>query len=445
MSFSKLGLSTPILKAIAEQGYQTPTPIQQQAIPAILQGKDLLAAARTGTGKTAGFALPILEKLNTDQLRRPKYFRALIITPTRELAQQIEENINQYSKHLNLSTMSMVGGVKPEPQIERLIEGVDIVIATPGRLLDMAYQRALRFEEVEILVLDEADRMLDMGFIDDIEKILERLPEQRQNLLFSATLSESVRALAKTFVHDPVEISIKPEEANKPLVEQWLVTVDKSLKSSLLSHLILENQWQQGLIFIRTKHGAAKLVSQLEKRGINADCIHGDRSQDSRNRVLADFKSGAIAFLVSTDISARGIDIDQLPRVINYDLPNAADDYIHRIGRTGRAGASGEAVSLVSYDDFRNLCAIESRLNQVIARKEFEAFTPRKVVPISILNFVPKNRNTKVHADRDSTPDKIYADKHKSPSKGNRYAGKPRSGQDSKATRDSPWGNWTNK
>ena len=308
MSFSKLGLSTPLLKAIATQGYETPTPIQEQSIPAAIQGKDLLAAARTGTGKTAAFALPILEKLNTEHTRRPKYFRVLILTPTRELALQIEENINQYSQYLDIKTMAMVGGVKLEPQKQKLIDGVDVLIATPGRLIDMIYQRAVRLEALEVLVLDEADRMLDMGFIGDIEKILERLPLERQNLLFSATLSNNVRALAKGFMNKPTEISVISKDTNDAKVNQWLVTVDKSNKSSLLSHLIKENDWQQALIFIRTKHGAAKLVSQLEKRGIAADSIHGDRSQDVRGQILADFKSGKVQFLVSTDISARGID-----------------------------------------------------------------------------------------------------------------------------------------
>lgn len=436
MPFSKLGLSAPLLKAIAEQNYDSPTDIQAQAIPAVLAGKNLLAGAKTGTGKTAAFALPILQKLDTDHPRRAKYCRALIITPTRELALQIEENITQYGQHLPLTVMSMVGGVKLEPQKERLIEGVDIVVATPGRLIDMVYQKAIRFEQIEVLVLDEADRMLDMGFIDDIEKILERLPEQRQNLLFSATLSEQVRSLAKRFIDNPVEISVAEKASEKSLVDQWLVTVDKDRKSSLLSHLITENEWQQALIFIRTKHGAAKLVSQLEKRGIKADCIHSDRSQDSRNRILADFKSGAISFLVSTDISARGIDIEQLSRVINYDLPNEADDYIHRIGRTGRAGASGEAVSLVSYDDFRNLCAIESRLNQLIARKTFDEFPIRKVVPISVLNFVPKNKKTKVHSYRESSSKNPYQNKN---------SGKKRDSTDSKGSNQNPWGGWGGK
>jgi len=392
MPFSKLGLSDPILKAVAEVGYSAPTTIQKQAIPAILAGRDMLAAAQTGTGKTASFVLPILEKFNIERKLRGKRIRALIITPTRELAVQVEANVAQYSKYLNLSSMAMYGGVDPEAQKQRLLDGVDVLVATPGRLLDMAHQRALHFDELEVLVLDEADKMLDMGFIDDINKIIDRLPSQRQSLLFSATLTDDVRFLADTVNEDAVEISVSPGAATTPKIDQWLVTVDKDRKSALLSHLINEQQWDQALIFIEKKHSAAKLVSQLEKRGIKAEAIHGGRSQASRERVLADFKSGELRFLVATGVAARGIDIDNLTRVVNYDLPYQSDDYIHRIGRTGRAGASGEAISFVSNDNFKNLCAIESRLGHIIARKEFEGFEVKKVVPVSILNYVPKNR-----------------------------------------------------
>ena len=392
MPFSKLGLSDPILKAVADLGYTAPTSIQKQAIPVILSGRDLVAAAQTGTGKTASFVLPILERLNTERKLRGKRIRALILTPTRELAVQVEANVAEYSKYLNLSSMAMYGGVDPEPQKQRLIEGVDILVATTGRLLDMAHQRALHFDELEVLVLDEADRMLDMGFIGDINKIIDRLPEQRQSLLFSATLTNDVRYLADTVYEDAVEISVSPGSATTPKIDQWLITVDKDRKSALLSHLINEEQWDQALIFIEKKHAAAKLVAQLEKRGIKAEAIHGGRSQASRERVLGEFKSGELNFLVATGVAARGIDIDNLTRVVNYDLPYQSDDYIHRIGRTGRAGASGEAVSFVSKDDFKNLCAIESRLGHIIARKEFEGFEVKKVVPVSILNFVPKNK-----------------------------------------------------
>ena len=392
MPFSKLGLSDPILKAVAELGYTAPTSIQKQAIPVILSGRDLVAAAQTGTGKTASFVLPILESFNIERKLRGKRVRALILTPTRELAIQVEANVAEYSKYLNLSSMAMYGGVDSEPQKLQLLEGVDILVATPGRLLDMVHQRALHFDELEVLVLDEADRMLDMGFIDDINKIIDRLPSERQSLLFSATLTDDVRFLADTVNDDAVEISVSPSSATTPKIDQWLITVDKDRKSALLSHLINELKWDQALIFIEKKHAAAKLVSQLEKRGIKAEAIHGGRSQASRERVLAEFKAGELRFLVATGIAARGIDIDNLTRVVNYDLPYQSDDYIHRIGRTGRAGASGEAISFVSKDDFKNLCAIESRLGHIIARKEFEGFDVKKAVPVSILNYVPKNR-----------------------------------------------------
>ena len=392
MPFSKLGLSDPILKAVADLGYTKPTSIQKQAIPVILSGRDLVAAAQTGTGKTASFVLPILEAFNTERKLRGKRIRALILVPTRELAIQVEANVAEYSKYLSLRSMAMVGGVDSEAQKQRLLEGVDILVATPGRLLDMVYQRALHFDELEVLVLDEADRMLYMGFIDDINKIIHRLPIQRQSLLFSATLTDDVRYLADTVNDEAVEISVSPGSATTPKIDQWLVTVDKDRKSALLSHLINELEWDQALIFIEKKHAAAKLVSQLEKRGIKAEAIHGGRSQASRERVLAEFKAGEIGFLVATGIAARGIDIDNLNRVVNYDLPYQSDDYIHRIGRTGRAGASGEAVSFVAKDNFKNLCAIESRLGHIIARKEFEGFEVKKVVPVSILNYVPKNR-----------------------------------------------------
>jgi len=392
MSFSKLKLSDPILKAVAEAGYSTPTPIQKQAIPIILSGRDLVAAAQTGTGKTASFVLPILEKFNFERKIRGKRIRALILTPTRELAIQVEANVAKYSQHLKLSSMVMYGGVDSEPQKQRLIYGVDILVATPGRLIDMMNQRALHFDELEILVLDEADKMLDMGFIYDIEKIIDRLPSQRQSLLFSATLTEEVRYLADTVNEDAVEISVSPSSTTTPKINQWLITVDKDKKSALLSHLIKEQQWDRALIFIDKKHSAAKLVTQLEKRGIIAEAIHGGRSQAVRERILADFKSGELKFLVATGIASRGIDIENLTRVVNYDLPYESDDYIHRIGRTGRAGASGEAISFVSNDNFKNLCAIESRLGHIITRKEIEGFEVKKVVPVSILNFVPKHK-----------------------------------------------------
>lgn len=394
MSFSSLGLCQPILNALSDLQYNEATKIQSKAIPHILSGKDVIATAQTGTGKTASFVLPLLEKLNTDKKLRGKRIRSLVLVPTRELAKQVEKSVQQYGQHLDVSSLAMYGGVDDNDQKQALIWGVDVLIATPGRLLDLAHQRALHFDELEVLVLDEADRMLDMGFIDDINKIIERLPEKRQNLLFSATMSQAVRGLAKRAIHNPIELSVSPQQATTSNISQWLVTVDKSNKSALLSHMIDELNWQQALIFIETKHGAAKLVSQLEKRGISAEAIHSGRTQANREQLLADFKSGKITFLVSTGIAARGIDIDNLERVINYDLPAQADDYVHRIGRTGRAGASGEAVSLVSKDNFRELCAIESRLGSIIERKAFEAFPVKKTVPVSILNYVPKHKRT---------------------------------------------------
>ncbi|PSW21856.1 DEAD/DEAH box helicase [Photobacterium sanctipauli] len=425
MPFSKLGLSDPIVKAISELGYSAPTAIQEKAIPTVLTGRNLLAAAQTGTGKTASFVLPILQMLSDAQRKvRPKRVHALILTPTRELAVQVEKSIVQYSKHLSLNSLAMYGGVDSKYQKQKLIEGVDVLVATPGRLLDMCTQRAIHLDELEVVVLDEADRMLDMGFIEDINKIMDRTPVDAQSLLFSATLSPQVRSLAKTAVENPVEIAITPDENNKPQIDQWLVTVDKDKKSALLSHLITENQWDQALIFIETKHGAAKLVSQLEKRGIAAESFHSGRSQAIREQLLEDFKAGKIKYLVATGVASRGIDIVELTRVVNYDLPYPPEDYIHRIGRTGRAGASGEAISFVSKDNFKNLCTIESRLGHLLTRKVVEGFEPRKEVPISILNYVPKNKRNNddrkaSQGDSDKRSTKPQ-NKRRRPSSGNR-------------------------
>ncbi|RCS70827.1 DEAD/DEAH box helicase [Vibrio casei] len=392
MSFSTLGLDPLIQKAITELGYNKPTDIQSKAIPFVLRGENLIAAAQTGTGKTASFVLPILELLRQGETQRKKRIRALILVPTRELAIQVEENIQAYGKYLELSSLAMYGGVDYAPQKQALLDGVDILVATPGRLIDLYGQHSVHFDEVEMLVLDEADRMLDMGFIEDINKILARLPENIQNLLFSATLSNPVRELARTAVSNATEISIAKHSASKDSINQYMITVDKDKKSALLTHLLTERDWAQVLIFIGTKHGAAKLVSQLEKRGIAAEAIHSGRNQASRARVLDEFKAGTVKYLVATGVAARGIDIDDLPCVINYDLPFPADDYVHRIGRTGRAGSKGEAVSLVSRDDFKNLCMIESRLGHLIKRETVEGFTPVKDVPISVLNYVPKHK-----------------------------------------------------
>lgn len=343
MSFAALNLSPNILKAISEKGYQTPSPIQLEAIPAVLAGRDVMAAAQTGTGKTAGFTLPLLELLSTGEHVNANQVRALILTPTRELAAQIEASINSYGKHLPLRSTVVFGGVKINPQMMRLRQGVDILVATPGRLLDLYNQNAVRFSQLEILVLDEADRMLDMGFIHDIRKILATLPKKRQNLLFSATFSDEIRQLAKTIVHNPVEISVSPLITTAETVKQCIYPVDKKKKPELLTQLIKQNQWQQVLVFTRTKRGANQLARHLETEGIQASAIHGNKSQGARTKALADFKSGLIRILVATDIAARGLDIDQLPQVVNFDLPNVPEDYVHRIGRTGRAGASGHA------------------------------------------------------------------------------------------------------
>ncbi len=392
MSFTQLGLSEALIRSVSELGYQKPTTIQHKAIPVILQGLDLIAAAQTGTGKTASFVLPILHKLQNGTTQRKKRIRALILVPTRELAIQVAKNAEQYAKYTGLTTLAMFGGVDEQAQKQHLIEGVDLLVATPGRLLDMYGQRAVHFDEVEMVVLDEADRMLDMGFIEPINKIIDRLPRDAQFLLFSATLSHKVRDLAKTAVTDPYEISIAANQASKTNIEQWLITVDKDKKSALLSHLITENNWDQALIFIETKHGAAKLVAQLEKRGIYAEAFHSGRSQAIRVQLLEDFKAGKIQYMVATGVGARGIDIQGLSRVVNYDLPFPADEYVHRIGRTGRADEKGEAISFVSKDNFKNLCMIESRLGHLIERRVIEGFEPSKPVPISILNYVPKHK-----------------------------------------------------
>ncbi|GLS83101.1 DEAD/DEAH box helicase [Paraferrimonas haliotis] len=394
MTFSSLGLSNNIDSAVSELGFSKPTHIQQQAIPIILAGHNLIAAAQTGTGKTAAFALPILEQLSGSQTLRKKRARALILVPTRELANQVNSDLQAFAKHSELRSAAIYGGVEYGPQKQALIDGLDVLVATPGRLIDLFDQKAIRFDELQTLVLDEADRMLDMGFIDDINKVFDRIEQSVQCLLFSATLSNPVRALARNAIESPKEISITKHSASKAQISQWLVTVDKDTKSALLSHLLKSHDWQKVLIFIETKQGAAKLVSQLEKRGIMADCIHSGRNQAARERVLDTFVNGDLPYLVATGVAARGIDIEGLPCVINYDLPYPADNYVHRIGRTGRAEQTGEAVSLLSKDDFKNLCMIESRLGHLIERRVIEGFEPRKPVPISILNYVPKSKRS---------------------------------------------------
>ena len=381
--FASLGLAPELLSAIADQGYTEPSAIQAKAIPAVLEGHDLMAAAATGTGKTAGFSLPMLQRLAAGKRARPGQARALVLTPTRELAAQVGESVAAYGRHLKLRSAVVFGGVKINPQIDRLRGGVDVLVATPGRLLDLFNQKAVGFDSLEILVLDEADRMLDMGFIHDIRKILRVLPKQRQNLMFSATFSDDIRKLARTIVHEPVEISVTPRNAASTAVEQWLCPVDKKRKPALLSRLIHHNGWEQVLIFSRTKHGANRLTKFLENENIRAAAIHGNKSQGARTRALAEFKSGAIRALVATDIAARGLDIEQLPQVVNFDLPNVPEDYVHRIGRTGRAGATGQAVSLVSADEIKQLSDIERLISKPLQRRIVDGFEPEHDLPLS--------------------------------------------------------------
>jgi len=383
MSFTSLGLSSEILSALSEKGYETPSAIQSQAIPAILEGHDVMAAAQTGTGKTAGFTLPILELLSKGKKAKPNQARSLILTPTRELAAQIAENVETYSKNLDLTSTVVFGGVKINPQIAKLRQGVDILIATPGRLLDLYNQKAIRFNDLEILVLDEADRMLDMGFLRDIKRVLSFLPKQRQNLLFSATFSDDIRGLARGLVNNPVEISVTPKNAAADTVEQLVYPVDKKKKPELLTKLIKDNGWQQVLVFMKTKHGANKLTKTLEAEGIKAAAIHGNKSQGARTKALANFKDGTVNVLVATDIAARGIDISQLPQVVNFELPNVPEDYVHRIGRTGRAGASGRAVSLVCADEIDLLNDVEHVIQQHIPREICDGFAPFMALPES--------------------------------------------------------------
>ena len=374
--FSELGLAEPILRAVSEQGYTTPSPVQAEAIPAIITGRDVMAAAQTGTGKTAGFTLPMLQRLLAGKLANPNRCRALILTPTRELAAQIGENVTAYSKYLNIKSAVVYGGVSINPQMRALRGGVDVLVACPGRLLDLYQQNAVRFDQVEFLVLDEADRMLDMGFIHDIKKILALLPAKRQNLLFSATFSSDIRQLARGLVHNPVEIDVSPRNSTAHTVEQWIVPADKKCKPAMLASLLQANNWQQVLVFMRTKHGADRLATYLNKQSIATMAIHGNKSQGARTRALAEFKNGDIKVLVATDIAARGLDIEQLPHVVNFELPNVAADYVHRIGRTGRAGASGEAISLFSPDETVFLRDIEKLVGLNLPKENIKGFEP---------------------------------------------------------------------
>ena len=378
MSFESLGLIEPLLRAVQETGYTSPTPIQAQAIPAVLTGGDLLAGAQTGTGKTAGFTLPLLHKMaaKPQQAGQKRVIRALILTPTRELAAQVEENVRIYGKYLPIKSMVMFGGVGMNPQVDALRRGVDILVATPGRLLDHHQQGNLDLSHVEYFVLDEADRMLDMGFIHDIRRVLAILPQKKQSLLFSATFSDEIKALAERLLNSPKVIEVARRNATADTIAQKVHPVDRDRKKELLAHLIKENNWHQVLVFTRMKHGANRLAEFLEKQDITAMAIHGNKSQGARTRALSEFKSGQLQVLVATDIAARGIDIDQLPHVVNYELPNVAEDYVHRIGRTGRAGAEGEALSLVCIDEEGFLADIEKLIKRPIPRETVPGFEP---------------------------------------------------------------------
>ena len=457
MTFDDLGLSPAILTAVTEKGYDTPSPIQEKAIPAVLSGRDVMAAAQTGTGKTAGFTLPLLELLSKSGKKvQSNQVRALVLTPTRELAAQVAESVSNYSKNLPMRSCVVFGGVKINPQMQRLRRGVDVLVATPGRLLDLYNQNAVKFDRLEVLILDEADRMLDMGFIHDIKKILRVLPKQRQNLLFSATFSDDIRKLAKGLVNDPIEVSVSSPNTTVETVDHWICPVDKKQKAELLCHLITHNEWKQVLVFSRTKHGANKLTKKLEAAGITATAIHGNKSQSARTKALAGFKDGQVRTLVATDIAARGLDISQLPHVVNFDLPDVPEDYVHRIGRTGRAGSSGEAISLVCADEIKQLSDIERLICELLPRKLIDGFEPDHDVPASRLRPQKANRPKRPKAANagsrsiDKSGSKVARNSnHRSGQKpnGNRTSGNRSNGNTARKTSgnvasgDKPWNN----
>ena len=383
MSFTSLGLSDALLKAISKQGYTEPTPIQQKAIPVVLEGHDILASAQTGTGKTAGFTLPMLHKLSQNQVVKHRPIRALVLTPTRELAAQVHANIKTYSQFLDIRSTVIFGGVNQNPQIDTLRRGVDILVATPGRLIDLESQKALSLSKVEFFVLDEADRMLDMGFLRDIERIMKLIPKNRQNLMFSATFSKEIKKLAHGILNYPVQVEATPENSTVESINQKVYRVAKGLKTGLIIKLILEGGWQQVLVFTRTKHGANNLCKKIVSAGISAAAIHGNKSQGARTKALAGFKSGEVQVMVATDIAARGLDIPLLPHVVNYELPNISEDYVHRIGRTGRAGASGEAISLVCGEEREYLKSIEKLVGLQLPVEIIEGFEPDPNAPSS--------------------------------------------------------------
>ncbi|WDM58792.1 DEAD/DEAH box helicase [Pseudomonas sp. NEEL19] len=384
MNFAQLGLIEPLLRTLQQLAYTTPTPVQAKAIPAVLAGRDLMAAAQTGTGKTAGFALPVLQRLALEGEKvASNSIRALVLVPTRELAEQVHNNVREYAENLPLSTYAVYGGVSINPQMMRLRRGVDLLVATPGRLLDLFRQNAVKFNQVQTLVLDEADRMLDLGFAEELQSVYAALPRKRQTLLFSATFSEQIRMLAGLALNDPLSIEVSPRNAAAASVKQWLVPVDKKRKEDLFCHLMRKQRWKQVLVFAKTRNGVDQLVARLLAEGVNADGIHGDRPQATRQRALDSFKAREIQVLVATDVAARGLDIDDLPLVVNLDLPIVAEDYVHRIGRTGRAGNKGEAISLVCADEVQLLAAIEVLTRQTLPRHEEPDFIPDHRVPMT--------------------------------------------------------------
>ncbi|ABZ00666.1 TPA: DEAD/DEAH box helicase [Pseudomonas putida] len=384
MNFAKLGLIEPLLRTLQQLDYTTPTPVQAKAIPAVLAGRDLMAAAQTGTGKTAGFALPVLQRLALEGEKvASNSIRALVLVPTRELAEQVHNNVREYAENLPLSTYAVYGGVSINPQMMRLRRGVDLLVATPGRLLDLFRQNAVKFNQVQTLVLDEADRMLDLGFAEELQSVYAALPRKRQTLLFSATFSDQIRVLAGLALNDPLSIEVSPRNATATSVKQWLVPVDKKRKEDLFCHLLRKQRWTQVLVFAKTRNGVDQLVQRLLAEGVNADGIHGDRPQATRQRALDSFKAREVQVLVATDVAARGLDIDDLPLVVNLDLPIVAEDYVHRIGRTGRAGNKGEAISLVCADEVQLLAAIEVLTRQTLPRHEEPDFIPDHRVPLT--------------------------------------------------------------
>ena len=408
MSFKELGLSDALLKAINKKGYTTPSPIQEKAIPLILKRKDVLASAQTGTGKTAGFTLPMLQLLTETPKKNHRSIRALIITPTRELAAQILEEVMDYSKCLDIKSTVIFGGVKANPQIKILREGVDILVATPGRLLDLHSQKIFSLKNLEMLVLDEADRMLDMGFARDIQKIMKIIPARRQNLLFSATFSKEIKKMAQNVLHNPVAVEATPENTTAEKVDHSVYHVNKSKKNDLIIKLIGDGNWDQVLVFTRTKHGANRLCKKMISKGISAAAIHGNKSQNQRTKALADFKAKKVRILVATDIAARGLDIPKLPYVINFELPNVPEDYVHRIGRTGRAGASGDAISLVAHDEQKYLKDIEKLLSQKLPTKVMAGFEQTaeleedKAKPKQAFNRSPKPKQKSANTNKGS-------------------------------------------